>query len=100
MACAFVYMKDGINFCAIEKAYLEGKIKFQKPISCHLYPIRLSTVGEFTAVNYHKWSICSSAVINGKNEGISLYKYLKEPLSRKFGKEWYEKLVKELEKQQ
>lgn len=99
-ACAFVYMKDGISFCAIEKAYLEGKIKFQKPISCHLYPVRLSKVGEFTAVNYHKWSICSSAVINGKQEGIPLYKYLKTSLIRKFGKEWYEELMNEIEKQQ
>ncbi len=99
LACAFVYKADGINFCAIEKAYIEGKIKFQKPISCHLYPVRLSKVGEFTAVNYHKWSICASAIINGKKERVLLYKYLNKPLSRKFGKEWYEKLVKELEKQ-
>ncbi len=96
--CAFVYFKNGISFCAIEKAYLKGKITFQKPISCHLYPIRLSYVGPSLAINYHKWSICSSALIHGKKTGSPLYKYLKEPLIRKFGETWYGKLVEELEK--
>ncbi len=95
--CAFVYFEDGINYCAIEKAYIEGKIKFQKPISCHLYPIRLSKVGPSTAVNYHNWHICSPALIAGKKSGIPLYKYLKLPLIRKFGESWYNKLVKEFE---
>lgn len=94
--CAFVYKENGINFCAIEKAFLEGEIKFQKPVSCHLYPIRLSKVGEFTAVNYHKWNICAPAIIKGRQEGIPLYVYLKASLTRKFGAAWYEKLVKEL----
>ena len=96
--CAFVYFENGISFCAIEKAYLEGKISFQKPISCHLYPIRLSYVGPSLAINYHTWNICSSALIHGKETGSPLYKYLKEPLIRRFGKIWYDKLVKELEK--
>ncbi len=95
--CAFVYKENGINFCAIEKAYLEGKIKFKKPLSCHLYPIRLKDIGEFTAVNYDKWSICKPALINGKNLGIPLYKFLKEPLIRKFGEDWYKLLIKEFE---
>lgn len=90
--CAFVYKKDGLSLCAIEKAWLEGKIKYQKPISCHLYPIRLSKVGDFTAINYHKWSICAPALINGKEKGDPLYKYLKAPIIRKFGDAWYEKL--------
>jgi hypothetical protein len=92
--CAFVYVENGINFCAIEKAFGEGKIKFQKPISCHLYPVRLKQVGEYTAVNYEKWSICKPAIVNGEEIGVPLYQFLKEPLIRKFGKEWYEELVK------
>lgn len=96
--CAFVYKEQGIKFCAIEKAFLEGKIKFQKPVSCHLYPARLSKVGEFTAVNYHKWNICAPAIINGRKEGIPLYIYLKSSLTRKFGTAWYHKLVKEMDR--
>lgn len=96
--CAFVFKENSVNFCAIEKAFLERKIKFQKPVSCHLYPVRLSKVGEFTAVNYHKWSICAPAIIQGRKEGIPLYVYLKSSLIRKFGNEWYDQLVKELKK--
>lgn len=94
--CAFVYKKNGINFCSIEKAFDEGKIKYQKPISCHLYPIRLKQVGEFTGVNYDKWSICKPALFCGKENGVPLYKFLKAPLIRKFGNEWYDLLMKEL----
>ncbi len=96
--CAFVYTKKGISYCAIEKAFNDGKIDFQKPISCHLYPIRLSFVGKTLAINYHEWYICSSALQHGKKVGIPLYKYLKDPIIRKFGKEWYNKLVVEIEK--
>lgn len=95
--CAFVYREKGIHYCAIEKAWSEKKIPFQKPISCHLYPVRLKQIGEFTAVNYEKWSICNPALINGKEKGVPLYKFLKEPLIRKFGQAWYELLVKEME---
>jgi hypothetical protein len=98
--CAFVYTDKGISYCAIEKAYLEGKIEFQKPISCHLYPVRLSYVGKALAVNYHEWYICSSALQCGSKQEIPLYKYLKLPLIRKFGELWYNKLVAEFEKEQ
>lgn len=98
--CAFVFKEDGINYCSIEKSFLEGKIRFQKPVSCHLYPIRLSKVGDYTAVNYHQWSICSPALENGNNLGVPLYQFLKEPLVRKFGSEWYSKLILEFEKGQ
>lgn len=97
--CAFVYVENGINFCTIERAFLKGKIAFQKPVSCHLYPIRLKQIGELTAVNYDKWSICKPALINGKNLGVPLYKFLNEPLIRKFGNEWYDELVEEFEKE-
>jgi hypothetical protein len=96
--CAFVYFENGIALCAIEKAWLEGKIKFQKPVSCHLYPVRLDKVGGKMAVNYHRWSICIPALKNGREKGIPLYQYLQTPLERKFGKEWYQKLKKAVEK--
>lgn len=98
--CAFVYVENGINFCAVEKAWMEGKSPFQKPISCHLYPIRLSKVGDYTAVNYNKWNVCAPALVNGKELGVPLYKFLKEPLSRKFGMEWYEKMCEEIVKEE
>ena len=94
--CAFVYIEKGVSLCAIEKAWIEGKLKYQKPISCHLYPVRLKKVGDSIAINYDKWSICAPALINGKKEGEPLYKYLKAPLIRKFGEEFYEKLCVEM----
>ncbi len=90
--CAFVYFKNSIAYCAIEKAWAEKKIDYQKPISCHLYPIRLSELNDMTAVNYHQWSVCRPAVKKGNEIGLSVYKFLKYPLTRKFGAEWYKKL--------
>jgi len=91
--CAFVYFKNGISYCAIEKAWLEGKTDFQKPVSCHLYPVRLSKLKHHTAINYDRWDICQAALLKGKQDNIQLYKYLKEPLTRKFGESWYQKLT-------
>ncbi len=99
--CAFVYFENNIAFCAIEKAWTEKKIKFQKPISCHLYPVRLNELSEMTAVNFHNWSVCKPALEKGNEIGLPVYKFLKDPLTRKFGKEWYQKLedrVAELKK--
>ncbi len=96
--CAFVYFETGISYCAIEKAWLEGKTDFQKPISCHLYPVRLSKLKHHTAVNYDRWDICQAALLRGKQDNIPLYKYLKDPLTRKFGESWYRKLTQALEK--
>jgi hypothetical protein len=98
--CAFVYFKNNIAFCAVEKAWLEGKIKFQKPVSCHLYPVRIDKVGDRTAVNYHRWSICVPALKYGRDTTTPLYKYLKIPLIRKFGEKWYQKLVDAIENEQ
>ncbi|MCD4696327.1 MAG: DUF3109 family protein [Bacteroidales bacterium] len=95
--CAFVYYENKIAACAIEKAWDEKKIDFQKPISCHLYPVRVSKNKNFEAVNYHKWHICEPARTNGKNMSILLYKFLEKPLIRKYGKTWYNKLVNEIE---
>lgn len=88
--CVFTFFDaDGVCKCAIDRAYREGRIDVQKPISCHLYPIRLQEFADFTAVNYHRWSVCKPAVALGKKEGVPLYQFLKEPLIRKFGQEWY-----------
>jgi hypothetical protein len=90
--CAFVLFENGVASCAIEKAYLDKKTTFRKPISCHLYPIRLKKYADFTAVNYDSWKICNPAIPNGKKLGLYVYQFLKEPLIREFGEEWYEEL--------
>ena len=91
--CVFTcYAPGGMCQCAIEKAYRAGKIDFYKPISCHLYPIRLKEYSTFTAVNYHRWKICKCAELLGRKNGVRLYQFLKEPLTRRFGKEWYDEL--------
>jgi hypothetical protein len=92
--CAYVNFDDnGTAKCAIEQAYIDGKTKWKKPISCHLYPVRLTKLAEHTAVNYHSWKICAPACACGDSLDVKVYKFLKEPLTRKFGSEWYEKLV-------
>lgn len=91
--CVFTtYDQDGNCLCSYEKLYREGVIDFIKPISCQLYPIRLTRYKDFTAVNYHKWSVCKCALKKGKKLGLPVYRFLKEPLIRAFGKEWYSNL--------
>lgn len=88
--CVFTWFDaEGVCRCAIDTAYREGRINVQKPLSCHLYPIRLTEYTDFTAVNYHRWSVCRSAVRLGRKEGVPLYLFLREPLIRCFGEEWY-----------
>jgi hypothetical protein len=94
--CAYLYYEGEIAKCCIEKAFLNKKIKFQKPVSCHLYPIRITEYKDFTAINYHQWYICDEAVKSGKARNVLIYEYLKGPLIRKFGKKWYDKLDKEV----
>ncbi len=94
--CAFASFDQGIAYCAIEKAYFEGKVSFRKPVSCHLYPLRITAYKDFEAVNYHKWNICKPALKKGSREGIPLYRFLKEALVRKYGSEWYQKLEAEI----
>lgn len=84
---------DGIWSCLIEQLYNEGKSAFRKPISCHLYPVRTKKFATFTAVNYHKWPVCQPAIIGGETQSLLLYQFLKEPLIRKFGAEWYKQLA-------
>lgn len=90
--CVFIIFENDIAICAIEKAYFDKKIKFRKPISCHLYPIRVAKYKEFDAVNYDKNEICKSALENGKNLNVRLYDFLAEPLTRAYGKTWYNDL--------
>lgn len=91
--CVFTtYDERGNCLCAYEKMYYEGKIDWIKPISCQLYPIRLTKYKDFTAVNYHKWSVCKCALKRGRKEGIPVYQFLKGPLIRAFGQEWYDQL--------
>lgn len=92
--CAFTcYAPGGKCLCALECAQREGRIPVVKPISCSLYPLRLTEYPTFTAVNYHRWKICRSAEINGRKLGIRLYQFLEGPLTRRFGKEWYDELA-------
>ena len=92
--CAFASFENGIAKCTIEKAYIDGKIDFKKPISCHLYPVRVQEYSEFSAVNYHKWPICNDACSLGKKLKVPVYKFTKEALIRKFGLNWFLQLEK------
>lgn len=93
--CVFVKYENSVAYCAIERAFRKGVIDFIKPVSCHLYPIRVKDYGEFQALNYNKWNICSEALKSERAE--PLYKLLKEPLIRRFSKQWYEELVEAVE---
>lgn len=93
--CAYVVFSDrGTAKCGLEDAYNAGVTKWKKPVSCHLYPIRIRAYSEFTAVNYHKWEICDPACSLGAELQVPIYKFVKEALVRKFGKKWYAELEK------
>ena len=93
--CAYViFSKDGITKCGLEEAYNQGATDWKKPISCHMYPVRIREYSEFTAVNYHKWEICDAACSLGAELKVPIYKFVKESLIRKFGEEWYAELEK------
>ncbi len=93
--CAYVtFDKSGIALCGIEEAYNQGEISFKKPVSCHLYPVRVQDYTQFAAVNYHHWHICDPACSLGKELQVPVYKFVKQALVRKFGEDWYEELEK------
>lgn len=97
--CAYaIYDENGILKCGIEQAYLDGKTTFKKPISCHLYPIRISKYAQFEAANYDRWDICSPACGLGKKLGVPVYKFVKDALVRKYGEEWYQELTNTIER--
>lgn len=96
--CAYAYYDEQkILKCGIEKAWKEGKVDFRKPVSCHLYPIRVNKYEHYEALNYHRWYVCSPACRNGEALQIPLYRFLRESLIRKYGEAWYEKLEKAIE---
>lgn len=91
--CAWLaHDEKGVVICAIEKAYRAGMLDWKKPISCHLYPIRITKYKNYDAVNYERWNICKAACKNGKALKVPVYKFLKEPLIRKYGEEFYNTL--------
>ncbi|RZK49439.1 MAG: DUF3109 family protein [Pedobacter sp.] len=90
--CAYVTFENGITKCGIEKAWEDGVISWKKPISCHLYPIRITHYPEFDVLNYDRWHICRDACTFGAELKVPVYKFLKDPLIRKYGEAWYEAL--------
>ncbi len=92
--CVFTNFENNIAYCSIERAYNLGLINFRKPISCFLYPIRVTKDGSFKKIEFHKWNICQSAHVYGKSTGVELVDFLKTPLIEYFGEEWY-KLYRE-----
>ncbi|MFC2136876.1 DUF3109 family protein [Bacteroidota bacterium] len=92
--CAFSVIENDIYFCSIEKAFFDKKIDFRKPVSCHLYPVRIKKYDTFEAINYDDWVICDPAKTEGNNENIRLYEFIKEALVRKYGNSWYDEFHK------
>ena len=90
--CAYTIFNDNILLCGIEKAWTEGKISFRKPLSCHLFPVRIKYYSDFRAVNYEEIAICSPARVAGEREGLYVYEFLKEPLIRALGESLYKEL--------
>lgn len=91
--CVFALRDEhGCLQCALERAYRRGQTRFMKPVSCHLYPVRVGDFGQCRAVNYDRWTICRAAVERGRAAGLPLYRFLREPLVRRFGQAWYDEL--------
>ena len=90
--CAFVVFEETIARCAVEQAFEHGAISFRKPVSCHLYPIRVSKLKQGIALNYHQWSICEPARILGRREGVPVFRFLKDPIIRVYGEKFYEEM--------
>ena len=99
--CVFTCYEDGCCLCALERAHRASKTRFVKPASCALYPIRAKEFGHgLVGINYHKWAICKDAVAKGEALNLPVYKFLKGPLVRRFGEDWYAELceaAKEIE---
>jgi hypothetical protein len=95
--CAYAFYENGIAKCSVEKAYDEKRIDFRKPVSCHLYPVRITKYDGYEAVNYHEWEICHAACMKGEAMKVPLYSFVKDALVRKFGEPWFEELCKTAE---
>lgn len=97
-ACAYsTKTANGTLHCGIEQAQRDGKISWKKPISCHLYPIRIKELVDFTALNYHQWNICEGARVCGAAKEISVLEFCRDALVRRFSLEWYDKALKTYE---
>ena len=90
--CAYTVFENGIAFCGIEKAWEAGAIPFRKPVSCHLYPIRIKAYEQFDAVNFNEWDICRPALTEGQRQGLPVYLFVKDALIRKYGQDWFDQL--------
>ena len=91
--CAYCLFEDGNCLCSMERQYFAGKCAFRKPISCQLYPIRVVTLWDgCVGLNLHRWDICRCAFEKGRREGIRVYEFLREPLIRAYGADFYEGL--------
>ena len=90
--CAYTVFENGIAKCGIEMAWMKGMTSFHKPVSCHLYPIRITKLGSHIALNYHSWIICQPALILGQKTGIPVYRFLKDPIIRAFGQDFYNEM--------
>lgn len=100
--CAYTIRDGSIYTCGIEKAWADGKFDYQKPLSCHLYPVRIKQFSDFRAVNYDQQDVCSAARVRGRREDILVYQFLKVPLIRALGEEMYDELcmaAREIKKQ-
>ena len=90
--CVFVYFENSIAKCSIEKAYFDGRFSFRKPVSCHLFPIRINKFGG-DVLRYEKFNECSPALEKGKKENIKIMEFCKDSLIRYYGKKWYLSLM-------
>ncbi len=91
--CAYTILEEDVYKCGIETAYNAGAVDFIKPLSCHLFPVRIKRYRDFSAVNYEEWSICRPGVDSGIKRDVELCIFLRDPLVRAFGQEWYNKLL-------
>jgi hypothetical protein len=92
--CAYTLIEEGIYKCGIEQAYHRKRVSFRKPSSCHLFPVKIKEYSGFDGVNYEQWDICKPARTLGENQGLPVYRFLKNALIRRFGKKWYRDLEK------
>jgi hypothetical protein len=90
--CAYALFEEGIARCGIEKAWEEGATRFRKPVSCHIYPIRVKQYSSLQAVNYDRWKVCDPARSNGDRENVPVFHFVREAIERKFGRDFYQKL--------
>ena len=87
-----VFDENNIAKCSIESAYRKKKINFNKPISCHLYPIRVKKYDSFTAINIDSWHVCKPACQCGIELNVPVFRFLKDAIVRSWGLEFFNQL--------